>query len=194
MPTPNVLIATQPKQQFFLPGTGATPASGAKLFTYAAGTTTKQNTYTDSTGMVPSANPIILDSNGQCTYWLDETLMYKLTLAPSTDTDPPTSPYWTVDQLNGPNSAAYSTILAALAAANGATLVGGGIFVVSTLAALKAITNVTAPGVVLMLSYTALGDGGWGFFWWNASDITADNGGTVIIPNAGGTGRWNRLS
>ena len=84
MPTPNVLIATQPKQQFFLPGTGATPASGAKLFTYAAGTTTKQNTYTDSTGMVPSANPIILDSNGQCTYWLDETLMYKLTLAPST--------------------------------------------------------------------------------------------------------------
>lgn len=64
--------------------------------------------------------------------------------------------------------------------------------VVNTIAALKAL----APGAyatVLVLGYAAAGDGGTGTFWWNAADNTADNGGTIIQPNAGGVGRWNRL-
>ncbi len=41
------------------------PLSGGKINTYAAGTTTPVATFTDSTGSVPNANPIILDSTGR---------------------------------------------------------------------------------------------------------------------------------
>ena len=75
--------------------------SGGKLFTYAAGTTTKLATYTDSTGATPNANPIILNTRGEAPIWLPPDVGYKFVLSPSTDTDPPTNPIWTVDQING---------------------------------------------------------------------------------------------
>lgn len=87
------------RQQFNQNGS---PLAGGKLFVYAAGTTTKATTYTDSTGNTPNTNPIILDANGQCSCWLDPTLFYKFILSPSTDTDPPTNPYWTVDNVAAP--------------------------------------------------------------------------------------------
>ena len=90
-------ILATPKQQFFVPGT-LTPAVGAKVFTYAAGTTTKQATYI-SDNQTPNTNPIILDANGQCVCFVDTTLKYDFTFAPSTDTDPPTAPYWTVGSI-----------------------------------------------------------------------------------------------
>lgn len=102
MPSPIVSLSPIPKLAFLISGQ---PASGAKLFTYAAGTTTKQNSYTDSTGATPNTNPIILDSRGECNCWLDDSLIYKLTLAPSTDTDPPTNSVWTVDQISPTASA-----------------------------------------------------------------------------------------
>jgi microcystin-dependent protein len=94
---------------------------GGQLFTYAAGTTTKQNAYTDSSGATQLPNPIILNTRGEvapsatgtsCGLWLDPTLAYKFVLAPATDTDPPTAPIWTVDNIVSSQSA----ILAALAA------------------------------------------------------------------------------
>ena len=75
---------------------------GAKLFTYDAGTTTKKNTWKDSAKSTLNTNPIILDSAGRADVWGDGS--YKLVLAPSTDTDPPTSPIWTVDNINIYNS------------------------------------------------------------------------------------------
>jgi hypothetical protein len=39
--------------------------SGGKLYTYAAGTTTPQATYTSSSGVTAHSNPIILDSAGR---------------------------------------------------------------------------------------------------------------------------------
>ena len=116
MPTTN--IAPYAKQRFF--DAVGLPLAGGKLFTYAAGTTTKQNSYTDSTGATPNTNPIILDAAGYCNLWLDQSLAYKLTLSPSTDTDPPTNPIWTVDQLN----TSASPVLTALAASSGSSLVG----------------------------------------------------------------------
>ena len=117
MPNPTVVVSPDAKQRFF-DATGI-PLSGGKLFTYAAGSTTKQNTYTDSTGATPNANPIILDSAGYANVWLDQTLIYKYTLSPATDTDPPTNPIWTIDNVNG------STLpLTALAASSGSSLVG----------------------------------------------------------------------
>jgi len=72
---------------------------GGKLFTYIAGTTTKQATYTSSTGLTPNANPLILDYRGEANVWIPPNVGYKYVLAPATDTDPPTNPIWTVDNL-----------------------------------------------------------------------------------------------
>ena len=49
--------------QFF--SNSGVPLSGGKLYTYAAGTTTPQATYTSSSGSTNHTNPIILDSAGR---------------------------------------------------------------------------------------------------------------------------------
>lgn len=93
-----------PKPQFEL--SDGTPAVGNQIFFYVAGSVgTKQNTYTDSTGGSANANPIVLNSLGQPTtqIWFTAGQSYKVVYAPSTDTDPPTSPIWTVDNLLGIN-------------------------------------------------------------------------------------------
>lgn len=87
-----------------------TPLAFGKLFTYIAGTTTKQASYTDYTQGTPNTNPVILNSRGEANVWLDPTKTYKLVLAPSTDTDPPTQGIWTVDQINGSLSPSASII------------------------------------------------------------------------------------
>lgn len=104
-----VKIAPSPRQQFV--DANGVPYSGAKLFTYAAGSTTKQTTYTDSTGSTANSNPIILDSAGRTPYgrWYTSGLSYKEVLAPSTDTDPPTSPIFTEDYITGVNDTSVST-------------------------------------------------------------------------------------
>ena len=82
------------------------PAVGTQLFFYVAGSTsTKQNTYTDSTGAVANPNPIILNALGQPTneIWWTNGMSYKVVWAPATDTDPPTNPIRTWDNLRGIN-------------------------------------------------------------------------------------------
>ena len=61
--------------------------SGGKLYTYAAGTTTPQATYTSSSGVTPHANPIVLDSAGRVPggeIWLTDNLIYKFVIETST--------------------------------------------------------------------------------------------------------------
>jgi hypothetical protein len=84
---------------------GGLPASGGKIFTYIAGTSTKLATYADSAGTILQANPIILNSRGEpaSPIWLTEGLTYKFVFAPSTDTDPPASPIRTIDNISGIN-------------------------------------------------------------------------------------------
>lgn len=98
-----VKIAPSPRQQFL--DTNGDPYSGAQLFTYTAGTTTKENTYTTSDGLTANANPIVLDSSGRTPFgvWLTAGVVYKFVLAPSTDTDPPASPIFTEDNVSGTN-------------------------------------------------------------------------------------------
>jgi hypothetical protein len=65
------------------------PLTGGKLYSYEAGTTTPQVTYTTALGDVPHANPIILDSAGRVPggqIWLTDGLNYKFVLTSSTDT------------------------------------------------------------------------------------------------------------
>ena len=45
------------------------PLSGGLVYTYSAGTTTPKATFTDSTGSVQNANPVVLDSSGRAVIW-----------------------------------------------------------------------------------------------------------------------------
>jgi len=61
--------------------------SGGKIYTYAAGTTTPQATYTSVSGVTPHANPIILDSAGRVPggeIWLTRESIYKFGIETST--------------------------------------------------------------------------------------------------------------
>jgi hypothetical protein len=86
------------------------PAVGAKLFFYAAGSSTKQTTYADEAGLIPQTNPIILDSRGEPAQpiWLTEGLSYKVVFTSSTDSDPPASPIWDIDDVTGVNDASLT--------------------------------------------------------------------------------------
>jgi hypothetical protein len=63
--------------------------TGGKIFTYAAGTTTNQVTYTTSAGNIPHSNPIILDASGRVPsggeIWLTDGLSYKFILRDAND-------------------------------------------------------------------------------------------------------------
>lgn len=63
------------------------PLSGGKIYTYAAGTTTPQTTYTSRTGLTANTNPIILDSAGRTPQqiWSTEGLLYKYEVMTSAD-------------------------------------------------------------------------------------------------------------
>lgn len=80
-----------PKMQFF--NSNGAPLVGGQLFTYAAGTTTPQATYSDSTLTSPLANPVVLDGSGEATVWLGP-LAYKFQLQDSIG-----NVQWTVDQI-----------------------------------------------------------------------------------------------
>lgn len=85
--------------------TGA-PASGYKVYTYAAGSSTPLSTYTDATGTVAQTNPIVLNSNGFPTngqIWLQSGLSYKLVF-----TDASGSVIKTEDNVSGINDTGNS--------------------------------------------------------------------------------------
>lgn len=81
-------------------------ASGWKLYWYAAGSTTPQNTYTDSTGGTPQANPIILNARGETAspIWLTTGLSYKCVVKDSSDVTKRT-----IDNITGVNDSSTST-------------------------------------------------------------------------------------
>lgn len=89
-------LSPNAKQQFF--DNNGKPLVGGKLFTYAAGTSTKLATKVSSAG-ANNANPVILDYRGECNLWIPPNTSYKYVLAPSTDTDPPTHAIWSVDEV-----------------------------------------------------------------------------------------------
>jgi len=76
--------------------------SGGKIYTYAAGTTTPQASYTSASGVTPHANPIILDSAGRVPggeIWLTDGLVYKFVIETATG-----SLLGTYDNITGVNS------------------------------------------------------------------------------------------
>ena len=65
--------------QFF--DNSGNPLSGGKIYTYNAGTTTPENTFTSVNGLTSHSNPIILDSAGRVSnggqIWLTTGVGYK---------------------------------------------------------------------------------------------------------------------
>lgn len=59
-----VPVAMAPPIHFQFLNSSGNPLANGKIFTYAAGTTALQNTYTDSTGTTQNPDPILLDSTG----------------------------------------------------------------------------------------------------------------------------------
>jgi hypothetical protein len=100
------------------------PLAGGKLYSYAAGTSTPQTTYTDSTGATARSNPIILNSAGRVgdggEIWLTGNLSYKFILKDSTDVL-----IATYDNVSGiAGSTELLAFEALLAGSTGASLVG----------------------------------------------------------------------
>lgn len=84
--------------QFF--DNNGNPLSGGKLFTYAAGTTTNQATYTSSSGNTAHTNPIVLDAAGRVPggseVWLIIGSAYKFIAKTSADVQ-----LWSADNITG---------------------------------------------------------------------------------------------
>ena len=72
--------------QFF--DNSGNPLTGGKIYTYAAGTTTPQATYTSAGGTTAHSNPIILDAAGRVPsgeIWLTDGSQYKFLIKTSAD-------------------------------------------------------------------------------------------------------------
>ncbi len=186
----SVSISPLPKLQF---SQGGIPVAGGKVFTYQAGTTTKLATFTNSTGVTPNTNPIILDSQGQCDMWLTVGSAYKIVLSPSTDTDPPTNAFWTEDNISGNSPSSFVGDIANTSdMTKGVSLVGGASRTISTISILRTLPKTGSPEV-FVTGYYAQGDGGGGPYYFDSTDTTtADNGGSVIVASDGG--RWKLAS
>jgi hypothetical protein len=98
-------VALAPVPKFQALGFGGLPLPGGKLFTFIAGTSTPQATYTDSTKTQQNQNPIIMDANGQADVWLVVGQTYKLQL-----TDFFGNQIWVVDQIPGGQSITQNII------------------------------------------------------------------------------------
>lgn len=86
MPTVNLSALAGAGQQFF--DNDGIPLAGGKLYSYAAGTTTPQTTYTSAAGSVAHTNPIILDSAGRIAtgeIWVTAGQNYKFVLKTSAE-------------------------------------------------------------------------------------------------------------
>jgi hypothetical protein len=162
-------LSPVPVQQFF--DDNGTPLAGGKLYSFAAGTDTPIDTYTDYTGNTAHTNPIVLDSAGRAEVWLGP-VAYKLSLTDSVD-----APVWTVDHINDHGGG------------------GGGGAAFETYNLIRVIPESSAPGYVAItgLGVYAAGDGGAGTWWWDAASVLSDDNGCILTPlDSSGAGRWIR--
>lgn len=109
----SAILFANGKQYYALP-TGV-PNVGGKVFTYAAGTSTPQATWTDAAQTVPNTNPVILDARGEAViFWSGN---YKVVLKDALD-----NIIWTVDNVSAfpPDN----SLRPDLAASSGSSLVG----------------------------------------------------------------------
>jgi hypothetical protein len=172
--------------------------SGGKVFTYLAGTSTPQATYTDITGVVPNANPIILNANGRLpnvSIWQPGGVALKIIVTDSVGNQ--IGP--TFDQLQGIDDIVLSnSALANPASGFGADLVANAMRSYDIFATARAANVPTLQaGQTLIVDFEGgitVADGLGGLFFWNATSSATDDGINILKPNAvSGSGRYIRL-
>ena len=89
--TAEVLVPWLTSQFFYANGQ---PLAGGLLWSYQAGTVNPINTWTDSTGSQPNANPVVANSRGEMSVWITNNIAYKFVL-----TDAAGNEIWTRDQV-----------------------------------------------------------------------------------------------
>lgn len=92
-----------PKPQFF--DVNGDPLSGGLLYVYVAGTSTPATSYSDVGLTTPNANPIVLDSRGECDLYLSDGV-YKYVLKDADDVT-----IWTVDNITSEDLTDAATLL-----------------------------------------------------------------------------------
>lgn len=115
MPTVTALMP-EGRQRYF--NNDGTPAAGALLYTYAAGTTNPKTAYTDPDGTTPHPNPITLDAKGEAAIFWNGA--YKVNLVQQNGQQVTGYP---VDNLRTDPAGIWG-VLAQLVGNAGATLVG----------------------------------------------------------------------
>lgn len=111
-------------KQYFTTNAGL-PLVGGKVYTYSAGTLIPKNTFSDAAGLVPNANPTILDARGEAViFWSG---VYKVELRDALD-----NVIWTLDNIsdsaqlpNALDAALRADLLLSTVAIKGAGMVGG---------------------------------------------------------------------
>lgn len=97
-----------PNQQFF--DNSGSVLAGGKVCTFQAGTTTPLTSYSDSAGTVPNQNPVILDSTGHATVFL-QSAAYKIVVGASTANSLCQPELWHADNVTWNNLAQTLTSL-----------------------------------------------------------------------------------
>jgi hypothetical protein len=95
--------------RFHFNNAAGAPLVGGSVAVYLAGTTTLATTYQDKDLTTENTNPVTLDANGSCLFWVDPVYRYKFLLRDANDA---TVSGWPVDNIPGTADA-----VAALAAA-----------------------------------------------------------------------------
>lgn len=176
--TVNLSMLAGAGAQFF--SSNGVPLTGGKLYSYSAGTTTPQATYTTSAGNVAHANPIILDSAGRVPnggeIWLTDAVSYKFVLKDSSDVT-----IATYDNIAGNGSGIYDSVFARLAQSDGSSLIG---FLQSGTGAVATTEQAKLRETVSVKDFGAVGD--------NATDDTtaiqlAVNSGAKVVYIPSGT-------
>lgn len=159
------------RQRFF--DSNGAPLAAGKLWSYAAGTSSPKDTFSDQAGIVPNPNPLVLDGGGYGDVWLGSGA-YKFKLTDAYDVE-----IWTRDNVEQAGDGSFLTLTVSGASSFAAASFSGQ--VTST------VGSGTAPFVVA--STTAVAN-------LNASLLL---GGTWAIPGAIGattpnTGAFTTLS
>ena len=153
------------------------PLAGGFLYTYEAGTTTPQATYTDSTAATANSNPIVLDSRGEANIWL-ASANYKFKLTDANGTE-----IWTVDNIAAPSTALSPVFTSNVTISTDSP----GPALLITQSGAGPIIRAVNPADPAEVFFTVTNDGSVGIGTGSPSNAIDVAGGAIQISTAGGT-------
>lgn len=155
------------------------PLAGGFLYTYEAGTTTPQATYTDSTAATANSNPIVLDSRGEANIWL-ASANYKFKLTDANGTE-----IWTVDNIAAPSTALSPVFTSNVTISTDSP----GPALLITQSGAGPIIRAVNPADPAEVFFTVTNDGSVGIGTGSPSNALDIAGGAIQISTSGGTAR-----